>query len=106
MKRSQRVLSCIPEDVEGAWVVDSVATVPELRRQGITSKLLEKILERGRNQGFAASRSISILGIYQRRGFMKNTGFRSWMNSGILTLKKKSVLPEWPVFCVIFELMG
>jgi ribosomal protein S18 acetylase RimI-like enzyme len=75
MKRSQRVLSCIPEDVEGAWVVDSVATVPELRRQGITSKLLEKILERGRNQGFRRAQINIYIGnipaqrLYEKHGF-------------------------------------
>jgi hypothetical protein len=42
MGRSQGVLSCIPEDVEGAWVVDSVATVPEFRRQGLPANFLRK----------------------------------------------------------------
>jgi translation initiation factor 4G len=50
--RSERVLSCIPEDVDGAWVIDSVATVPEFRRQGIVGRLLEKILAKGRKRGF------------------------------------------------------
>jgi ribosomal protein S18 acetylase RimI-like enzyme len=52
MKRSERVLCCIPDEVEGAWVIDSVATVPEFRRRGIVDKLLEEILEKGRKQGF------------------------------------------------------
>jgi ribosomal protein S18 acetylase RimI-like enzyme len=75
MKRSQGVLSCIPEDVEGAWVVESVATVPELRRQGITSKLLEKMLERGRSQGFRRAQINIYVGnipaqrLYEKHGF-------------------------------------
>jgi len=52
MKRSETVLCCIPDEVEGAWVIDSVATIPEFRRQGIVDKLLEEILEKGRKQGF------------------------------------------------------
>jgi len=92
MKRSQRVLSCIPEDIEGAWVVDSVATVPEFRRQGLPANFLRKCSNGGEAKGFAAPRSISILGTHQRRGFMKNTGFRSWMKSGIQILRKKSAL--------------
>lgn len=75
MKRSQRVLSCIPEDVEGAWVVDSVATVPEFRRQGITGKLLEEMLERGRRQGFRRAQINIYIGnipaqrLYEKYGF-------------------------------------
>jgi ribosomal protein S18 acetylase RimI-like enzyme len=75
MKRSQRVLSCIPEDIEGAWVVDSVATVPEFRRQGITSELLEKMLERGRSQGFRRAQINIYIGntpaqrLYEKHGF-------------------------------------
>jgi len=75
MKRSQKVLSCIPEDVEGAWVVDSVATVPEFRRQGITSKLLERMLEKGRGQGFRQAQINIYIGnipaqrLYEKHGF-------------------------------------
>ncbi len=75
MKRSEGVLSCIPEDIEGAWVVDSVATVPEFRRQGITSKLLEKMLERGRSQGFRRAQINIYIGnipaqrLYEKHGF-------------------------------------
>lgn len=52
MKRSERVLCCIPDEVEGAWVIDSVATLPEFRRRGMVDKLLEEMLEKGRKQGF------------------------------------------------------
>jgi len=75
MGRSQGVLSCIPEDVEGAWVVDSVATVPEFRRQGITSKLLEEMLEKGRSQGFRRAQINIYIGnipaqrLYEKHGF-------------------------------------
>jgi ribosomal protein S18 acetylase RimI-like enzyme len=75
MKRSEGVLSCIPEDIEGAWVVDSVATVPEFRRQGITSILLEKMLERGRSQGFRRAQINIYIGnipaqrLYEKHGF-------------------------------------
>jgi translation initiation factor 4G len=75
MKRSQKVLSCIPEDVEGAWVVDSVAAVPEFRRQGITSELLEEMLEKGRGQGFRRAQINIYIGnipaqrLYEKHGF-------------------------------------
>lgn len=75
MKRSQKVLVCVPEDVEGAWVVDSVATVPEFRRQGITGELLEKMLEKGRREGFHRAQINIYLGnipaqrLYEKHGF-------------------------------------
>jgi ribosomal protein S18 acetylase RimI-like enzyme len=47
-----RILECIPDAVEGAWVIDSVATRPEHRRKGIVDSLLETIIEKGRRQGF------------------------------------------------------
>ena len=73
--RSERVLSCIPEDVGGAWVIDSVATVPEFRRQGIVSRLLEKILAKGRKQGFRRAQINMYIGntpaqkAYEKHGF-------------------------------------
>ena len=51
-KRAERVLCCIPEDTEGAWIIDSVATVPEHRRKGLVDRLLAAILEKGRQEGF------------------------------------------------------
>ncbi len=73
--RSERVLSCIPEDVDGAWVIDSVATVPEFRRQGIVSRLLEKILAKGRKLGFRRAQINMYIGntpaqkAYEKHGF-------------------------------------
>ncbi len=73
--RSEKVLACIPEEVEGAWVIDSVATVPEFRRQGIVSRLLEKILAKGRKQGFRRAQINMYIGntpaqkAYEKHGF-------------------------------------
>ena len=73
--RSEKVLCCIPDEVEGAWVIDSVATVPEFRRQGIVSRLLEKILAKGRKQGFRRAQINMYIGntpaqkAYEKHGF-------------------------------------
>jgi len=75
MKRSERVLCCIPDEMEGAWVIDSVATVLEFRRKGIVSKLLEEILEKGRKQGFRRAQINMYIGnipaqrAYEKHGF-------------------------------------
>ena len=75
VKRSESVLCCIPDEVEGVWVIDSVATVPEFRRQGIVSKLLEEILEKGRKKGFRRAQINMYIGnipaqkAYEKQGF-------------------------------------
>jgi len=73
--RSQRVLRCIPDEVEGAWMIDSVATVPEFRRRGMVSELLKEIVERGRRQGFLRAQINMYIGntpaqkAYEKHGF-------------------------------------
>ncbi|MBI4962643.1 MAG: GNAT family N-acetyltransferase [Desulfomonile tiedjei] len=74
-KESQRILECIPDDIEGAWIIDSVATVPEFRRQGMVSRLLEKMLDEGRRQGYRLSQINIYIGntpaqrAYEKHGF-------------------------------------
>jgi len=45
-------MTCIPDNTEGAWIVESVATHPEQRRKGVVNKLLDEILARGREGGY------------------------------------------------------
>jgi ribosomal protein S18 acetylase RimI-like enzyme len=45
-------MTCIPDDAEGAWIVESVAALPEYRRQGVVSMLLDEVLNRGRRSGY------------------------------------------------------
>jgi ribosomal protein S18 acetylase RimI-like enzyme len=70
-----RILNCIPEPVEGAWMIDSVAAVPDSRRQGIVSRLLETVLQQGRDKGFRHAQVNIYIGntaaqrLYERQGF-------------------------------------
>jgi translation initiation factor 4G len=74
-ERAQRVLCCLPGTVDGAWIVESVATVPEFRRRGLVYKLLLAILDQGRNQGFKRSQINIYIGntaaqkAYEKHGF-------------------------------------
>jgi ribosomal protein S18 acetylase RimI-like enzyme len=74
-KRAERVLCCIPEDTEGAWIIDSVATVPEYRRKGLIDRLLAAILEKGRQEGFQRAQISIYIGnrtaqhAYEKHGF-------------------------------------
>jgi ribosomal protein S18 acetylase RimI-like enzyme len=75
-KRAERVLCCVPEDTEGAWIIDSVATLPEYRRKGFVDRLLVAILEKGRRKGFQRAQiSIYIGNLAAQRAYEKH-GFK------------------------------
>jgi ribosomal protein S18 acetylase RimI-like enzyme len=49
-ERSAPLWPCIPGQIEGAWVVENVATLPEFRRRGLIDALMRKILDQGRRR--------------------------------------------------------
>lgn len=74
--QSPRILDCIPDAIEGVWIIDSVATVPEHRRKGIVDILLEAIIERGLRQGFQRTQvNIYIGNVAAQRAYEKH-GFK------------------------------
>ncbi len=79
---SPRITACIPPAVDGAWVIDSVATLPAFRRRGIVDTLLENVLALGREKGYRQAQiSIYIGNTPAQRAYEKH-GFR--------------LLDEWP----------
>jgi translation initiation factor 4G len=74
-REAPRILACIPDAAEGAWVIDSVATAPAFRRRGIASLLLDAILAKGRALGFRRAQISIYLGntaaqrVYEKKGF-------------------------------------
>ena len=60
MARALTITQVSAEHVPGAWIIESVATAPEFRRQGLIDRLMEAILDRGRERGASAS-DISVL---------------------------------------------
>jgi ribosomal protein S18 acetylase RimI-like enzyme len=70
-----RITACIPPALEGAWVIDSVATLPDFRRRGIASRLLDSILTVGRRKGFRQAQISVYIGntpaqrAYEKHGF-------------------------------------
>jgi len=71
-----RITACIPPSVEGAWVIDSVATLPAFRRKGIVDRLLDKVLDVGRERGHRQTQiSIYIGNIPAQRAYEKH-GFK------------------------------
>jgi ribosomal protein S18 acetylase RimI-like enzyme len=61
--------------MEDAWIVDSVATLPEFRRTGMVDHLLSAILDKGRSHGFRRSQINIYIGntpaqkAYEKHGF-------------------------------------
>lgn len=77
-----RIIECIPPSVEGAWVIDSVATLPAFRKQGIVDKLLDRILDEGRKKGYRQAELAIYMGNTPAQAAYEKHGFR--------------VLDEWP----------
>ena len=60
LQRGGSIFKVVPEHVEGAWIVENVATLPEFRRRGLTDRLLAEVLEKGRKRG-ASIADVSVL---------------------------------------------
>ncbi|MFL5586806.1 MAG: GNAT family N-acetyltransferase [Ktedonobacteraceae bacterium] len=75
LERLEPFMTCVPEQPEGMWIIENVATVPEFRRQGLCNALLEAILEKGRQEGYQQSQIAVFIGntpairAYEKVGF-------------------------------------
>ncbi len=73
--RSQPVWKCTFDTLEGAWVIESVATLPEFRRRGLVDSLMAEILEAGRARGHRIAQLTILIGnvaaqrAYEKAGF-------------------------------------
>ncbi len=68
-------LTCIPDDAPGAWIVESVAAVPEVRRRGLTTKLLKEMIRKGRAGGFRRGQISVLIGNDPARLAYEKCGF-------------------------------
>ncbi len=75
-KRYLPWLNCIPEDSEGVWIVENVAALPEYRKQGVMSKLLDEILDRGRKKGFKLAQIGHLINNTPARRTYEKSGFK------------------------------
>jgi ribosomal protein S18 acetylase RimI-like enzyme len=69
-------MTCMPDDAEGAWIVESVAALPVYRRQGVVSTLLEKVLERGRSSGYKRAQIGVLINNTPARRAYEKSGFK------------------------------
>jgi ribosomal protein S18 acetylase RimI-like enzyme len=74
-EHASKILACLPDAIDGAWVIDSVATVPEYRGRGIAQHLLNAVLDEGKKQGYTVAQINMYIGnepalkLYQKLGF-------------------------------------
>lgn len=73
--RTAPVWQCTFDTLEGAWVVESVATTPEFRRRGLADSLMAEVLEIGRTRGHRLAQLTILIGnvaaqrAYEKAGF-------------------------------------
>jgi len=74
-ERAAKILVCLPKEIAGAWVIDSVAILPAHRGKGVAGKLLTRILAIGKHQGYAKAQVNMYIGndpalnLYRKFGF-------------------------------------
>ena len=80
MSRGQQGLTafmtCHHDAYEGAWVVESVATLPEHRRRGLIDSLLEATVEEGQRRGFRRAQVSFYIGNTPAQQAYEKAGFR------------------------------
>jgi ribosomal protein S18 acetylase RimI-like enzyme len=76
INKPPKILTCIPDSVEDAWVIDSVATLQTFRRKGIVGKLLTEILEKGRQKGFKRAQINIYIGNIPAQRLYEKCGFK------------------------------
>ncbi len=74
--RTAPVWQCTFDTLDGAWVVESVATLPEFRRRGMVDAMMSEILEDGRARGHRIAQLTILIGnvaaqrAYEKAGFI------------------------------------
>lgn len=69
-------MTCVPDDAEGAWIVESVAARPEHRRKGVVNRLLDEVLNRGRESGYKRAQIGVLINNTPARGAYEKSGFK------------------------------
>jgi ribosomal protein S18 acetylase RimI-like enzyme len=77
MARVAPFVTCLPEDREGVWIVEFVATLPEYRRRGLVNDLLLAMLDRGRERGYRGAQISVLIGNTSAELAYEKAGFRT-----------------------------
>jgi ribosomal protein S18 acetylase RimI-like enzyme len=74
--RTASVWHCTFDTLDGAWVVESVATMPEFRRRGYADSLMAEILEIGRARRHRVAQLTILIGNVAAQRAYEKAGFR------------------------------
>ncbi len=75
--RTAPVWQCTFDTLVGAWVIESVATIPECRRRGYADALMAEILETGRARGHSIAQLTILIGNLAAQHAYEKAGFRA-----------------------------
>jgi ribosomal protein S18 acetylase RimI-like enzyme len=75
MRRAGLVGNVVSDNLDGAWVIENVATAPEFRRRGLTDALIKATLDRGRDKGFTLGQISVFIGNTPAREAYLKAGF-------------------------------
>jgi len=67
---------CFAPDIPGAWVVESVATLPAYRQRGLIAALLTQVLADGRARGHSLAQISMLIGNTPAQQAYERVGFR------------------------------
>jgi ribosomal protein S18 acetylase RimI-like enzyme len=74
--RTAPIWQCTFDALEGAWVIESVATLPEFRRRGLVDALIAEILGTGRGHGNRIAQLTILIGNHAAQRAYEKAGFR------------------------------
>jgi ribosomal protein S18 acetylase RimI-like enzyme len=74
-ERAAPVWPCIPNQAEGAWVVENVGTLPEFHRRGLVDLLMARVLEDGRRRGHRLSQITLFIDNFPAQHAYEKAGF-------------------------------
>jgi len=74
-ERTDKLVPCMPQISEGAWVIDRGATRPDVRRQGAASLLLEGVVSEGKELGFKLAQTNIFIGNEPGKKLFEKNGF-------------------------------
>jgi translation initiation factor 4G len=69
------VWKCTFDTLDGAWVIESVATIPDYRRRGLADSLMTEILEAGRARGHRIAQLTILIGNVAAQSAYEKAGF-------------------------------
>ena len=76
-RRLAPAAACLSDTPDDCWIVEWVALKPEARGKGVAAKLLERVLQRGRDEGFKRAQISYLIGNTPAQRCYEQAGFRT-----------------------------